>query len=418
MSHFWHPFGQLYQSATSPIIFERGEGIYVFDSDGKRYIDATAALWYANVGHGRQEIAEAIFAQARSLAGYSAFGNFSNQPAEELAEFLSARSPMPDTEIFFVLGGGDAVETAAKLARRYFYEIGEQNRTILISRTNGYHGTWGFGTSVSGIPVNRAGFGELVPDTIQVQWDDSEAVEEAIVRSGPERIAALIVEPVVGAGGVYPPPSGYLEAVSGICARHGVLLVVDSVICGFGRLGSWYGIERFGVVPDMVTFAKGVTSGYLPLGGVAVSGRVAEPFKTPGSPVFRHGPTYGGHPTCAAAGVANCKILEEEHILERGSLLEGELLESLLPAQESPLVAGVRGGTGLLAAVELGQATLDDHPGVLDRLAGFARERGIITRVLGRGVAVSPPLIIEPEEIQMIGGGLIEALNDLEKSLK
>ncbi len=417
MSHFWHPFGQLYQSATAPLIFERGEGIYVFDSNGKRYIDATAALWYANVGHGRQEIAEAISVQARALAGYSTFGNFSNQPAEELADFLSARSPMPETEIFFVLGGGDAVQTAAKLARRYFFEIGEPERIVLVSRTNGYHGTWGFGTSVSGIPVNRTGFGDLVPDTIQVQWDDPEAVEAAIVRSGPDRVAAVIAEPVIGAGGVYPPPHGYLEAVSEICKRHGVLLIMDSVICGFGRLGSWYGVERFGVVPDMVTFAKGVTSGYLPLGGVAISGRVAEPFKRPGSAVFRHGPTYGGHPTCAAAGVANCKILEDEHILERGALLERELLGALLPALESPLVAEVRGGTGLLAAIELRQETLESHNGVLDRLAGFARERGVITRVLGKGLAVSPPLIIEPEEIREIGVAVAGALEDLGKAL-
>jgi len=413
MGRFWHPFGQLYESATDPLVFTKGEGIWVWDEQGRRYLDATAALWYANVGHGRADIAEAMAAQARELAGYSTFATFSNRPAEELAEFLSARSPMPESEVFFVLGGGDAVETATKLARRYFYEIGQPERTVLISRTNGYHGTWGFGTSLAGIPANRVGFGELVPTTVQVPWDDAEAVEAAIVAAGPDRVAAVIAEPVIGAGGVYPPPAGYFEALSTICQRHGVLLIVDSVICGFGRLGTWFGIERFGVVPDLITFAKGVTSGYLPLGGVMVSGRVAAPFKRPGAAVFRHGPTYAGHPTCAAAGIANCRILEDEHILERGRVLEGELFARLAPLAKHEVVAEVRGGLGLLGAVELSGEVLAARPGALARLAVLARERGILLRVLGTSVAVSPPLIIEPEEIGLIAEGLDEALGAL-----
>jgi putrescine aminotransferase len=417
MARFWHPFGQLYESSEHPIVFVRGEGVWVFDDQGRRYLDATAALWYANVGHGRQEIAEAIAAQARELAGYSTFGTFSNRPAEELAEFLSARSPMPETEIFFVLGGGDAVETATKLARRYFSLVGKPDKTVLISRTNGYHGTWGFGTSLAGIPANREGFGTLVPDTVQVPWDDAEAVEAAIVAAGPERVAAVIAEPVIGAGGVYPAPSGYFEALRAICSRHDVLLIVDSVICGFGRLGTWFGVERFGVEPDLITFAKGVTSGYLPLGGVAVSGRVAAPFKQPGAPVFRHGPTYGGHPTCTAAGVANCRILEEEHILERGRVLEGELLARLEPLAASELVAEVRGGLGLLGAVELTEEVRSSHPGALDRLAALARERGVLLRVLGKAVAISPPLIVEPEELDLIHDVVGDSLEALAKEL-
>ncbi len=414
MSRFWHPFGQLYASATSPVVFERGEGVYVFDSEGNRYLDGTAALWYVNVGHGRSEIVDAITAQATKLAGYSTFGVFSNQPAEELASILSERSPMPETEIFFVSGGGDAVETATKLARRYFFETGHPERTKIISRTNGYHGTWGFGTSAGGIEPNRLGFGPLVPDMIQVPWDDVEAVEAAIVSEGAETVAAVIAEPVIGAGGVYPPPPGYFEALDQVCKRHGVLLIIDSVICGFGRLGTWFGVERFGIVPDLITFAKGVTSGYLPLGGVAVSGRVAEPFKQPSSPVFRHGPTYGGHPTCCAAGVANCRILEQEQILERGQLLEGHLFKALQPAEEMDVVAEVRGGLGLLAAIELSEQILGKEPNAVDLLSLFARKRGLITRALGKGIAVSPPLIIEPEEIDRIGEILFDALRELQ----
>lgn len=417
MGRFWHPFGQLHESDTNPVVFVRGEGIWVYDDAGRRYLDATAALWYANVGHGRAEIAEAIAAQARELAGYSTFGTFSNRPAEELAEFLSARSPMPESEVFFVLGGGDAVETAAKLARRYFSLVGQPERTVLISRTNGYHGTWGFGTSLGGIPANRTGFGELIPTTVQVPWDDVEAVEAAIVANGPERVAAVIAEPVIGAGGVYPPPPGYFEALSATCRRHGVLLIVDSVICGFGRLGTWFGIERLGVEPDLITFAKGVTSGYLPLGGVMVSGRVAAPFKQPGAPVFRHGPTYGGHPTCTAAGVANCRILEDEQILTRGGVLEGELLARLRPLASSPLVHEVRGGLGLLGAVELRSDVLAEHPDALSRLARLALERGVIVRVLATAIATSPPLIIEPEEIGVIVEGLADALDALAREL-
>ncbi|MCL5973722.1 MAG: aminotransferase family protein [Ferrimicrobium sp.] len=414
MSNFWHPFGQLYQASHSAVVFDRGEGVYVYDEDGRRYLDGTAALWYANVGHGRTEIAEAIAAQARKLAGYSTFGNFTNRPAEELAGFLSERAPMAHAQIFFVQGGGDAVETATKLARRYHFELGQPERTAIISRVNGYHGTWGFGTSVGGIDANRQGFGDLVPDTYRVPYDDVEAVEAEIVRLGDERVAAVIAEPVIGAGGVYPPPPGYFGALREICDRHGVLLIADSVICGFGRLGSWFGVERFEISPDLVTFAKGVTSGYLPLGGVAIAEHVAAPFAREDSPIFRHGPTYGGHPTCMAAGLANCHILEDEGILERGALLEGELLASLKPAEKFESVSEVRGGVGLLAAVEVAPDLRAKDPGAVDRLAGTVRRNGLITRVLSQGLAFSPPLIVEPTQLEELGQIVVESLREWE----
>ncbi len=198
--------------------------------------------------------------------------------------------------------------------------------TLLISRTAGYHGTHGFGTALGGIPANRYGFGPQV-ETIQVPHDSLEALEAAIERAGAERVAAVFVEPVIGAGGVYPPLPGYIEGLATLCERTGVLLVVDSVICGFGRLGTWFGIERWGVEPAMIVFAKGVTSGYLPLGGVLVSERVAEPFwRAPGGPVFRHGPTYSAHATCCAAALANIALLERDGLLERGRELEEDAL--------------------------------------------------------------------------------------------
>jgi len=416
MSRFWHPFGQLFSASHDAVVFDRGEGIWVYDEEGRRYLDGTAALWYANVGHGRREIAEAISEQARRLAGYSCFGNFSNRPAEELAEFLATRAPMPDSQVFFVSGGGDAIETGTKLARRYFFELGQPQRTAIVSRVQGYHGTWGFGTSIGGIEANRVGFGGLVPDTVQVPHDDVEAVEAAIVGLGPERVAAIVAVPVIGAGGVYPPAPGYFEALRAIADRHGVLLIVDSVICGFGRLGTWFGIERFGVRPDLITFAKGVTSGYLPLGGVIVSGRVAEPFMGKDAPVFRHGPTYAGHPTCCAAGLANCRILEEERILERGALLEAELAAAVAPLAEYELVSEVRAGVGLLAAVEVNEEARREDPRLLERLAAAGRRHGVITRVLAQGLALSPPLVIEPDEIGVLADGVRAAIEELEKA--
>jgi putrescine aminotransferase len=222
---------------------------------------------------------------------------------------------------------------------------------------------------------------------------------------------------VIGAGGVYPPPPGYFASLREICDRHGVLLIADSVICGFGRLGSWFGVERFEISPDLITFAKGVTSGYLPLGGVAIAQHVAAPFARQDSPVFRHGPTYGGHPTCAAAGLANCHILEDEGILARGALLEGELLASLKPAEQFASISQVRGGVGLLGAIEIDPELRAKDPTGADRLAGIARKNGLITRVLGQGLAFSPPLIIEPTQLEELGQIVVESIREWESTV-
>ena len=261
-----------------------------------------------NVGHGRDEIVEAAMAQMRSSASYQTFGVFANRPALDLAERLADLAPLDDPRIFLGSGGGDAIDTAAKLARRYFAAIGTPERTHLISRSQGYHGTHGLGTSIGGIPANRQDVGPLDPDASVVPYDSLEALEAEIERVGADRVAAVFVEPVIGAGGVRQPAPGYIEGVAELCARTGVLFVCDSVIAGFGRLGTWFGIERWDVRPDMLTFAKGVTSGYLPLGGVVVGAKVAAPFWEDGA-WFRHGPTYSGHPTVCAAAMANLDII-------------------------------------------------------------------------------------------------------------
>jgi adenosylmethionine-8-amino-7-oxononanoate aminotransferase len=415
-SYLWHPFAPMGAVAGNEFVVERGEDVYVFDSAGKRYLDATASLWYCNIGHGRKEIADAVVEQMGRIEAYSAFGDLATQPALELAERLASIAPMRDARVFLGSGGGDAVDTAAKLARRYWHELGEPGREVLISRTRSYHGTHGYGTSIGGIPVNGEQVGGLVPDTARVPHDSAEALAAEIDRIGAERVAAFFLEPVIGAGGVYPPPDGYIQAVAEICAKQGVLLIVDSVICGFGRLGTWFGIERFDVQPDMILFAKGVTSGYLPLGGVVVSRRVAEPFYAPGAPVFRHGATYAGHASCCAAALANIDILEREGILARGAELEGELLGALAPLAEHPLVSEVRGGTGTLAAVELSPALLQAAPGAVAELTAAARRAGALVRPLASAVAVSPPLTATAEHFAAIAEAVAAALGECSKA--
>jgi putrescine---pyruvate transaminase len=411
-SRFWHPFADMGAVRHDELVLERGEDVWVWDRDGRRYLDATASLWYANVGHGRPEIAVAVAEQMAKLEAYSAFGDFASAPALELSDALAERAPMP-ARIFLGSGGGDAIDTAAKLARRYWYELGQPERTVLISRSAGYHGTHGFGTALAGIPANREGFGPQA-DAIQVPRDSLEGLEAAIDQAGAERIAAVFIEPVIGAGGVYPPADGYIEGVAAICERTGVLLVVDSVICGFGRLGTWFGIERWNAKPSMIVFAKGVTSGYLPLGGVVVSDSVAEPFwRAAGGPVFRHGPTYAGHAACCAAALANIELLERDGLLARGRDNERALLDALAPLTDHDEVAEVRGGVGTLAAVELTADVLERDPGAVSRAALGAREAGVLVRPLGQGLALSPPLTAEPEHFAMAAEAIEHGLSRL-----
>jgi putrescine aminotransferase len=408
-TRLWHPFADMGSVRRGELVIERGEDVWVWDRDGKRYLDATASLWYANVGHGRPEIAAAVAEQMARLETYSAFGDFANEPARELAEMLADLAPMP-ARVFLTSGGGEAIDTAAKLARRYWFELGEPERTLLISRTAGYHGTNGFGTALAGIPANREGFGPQV-ETIQVPHDSLEALEAAIEDAGAERVAAVFVEPVIGAGGVYPPLPGYIEGLAALCERTGVLLVVDAVICGFGRLGTWFGIERWEVEPAMVVFAKGVTSGYLPLGGVLIAERLAEPFwNAPGGPILRHGPTYSGHATCCAAALANIALLERDGLVARGRELEGALLDALTPFADYPAVAEVRGGVGLLAAVALTDEVLEEHPDAVSRVVMAAREEGVLVRPLGRAVATSPPLTMTGEHFALIAQAFARGL--------
>jgi putrescine---pyruvate transaminase len=411
-TRLWHPFADMARVRESELVIARGSGVWVWDADGKRYLDGTASLWYANAGHGRREIADAVHRQMTTLEAYSAFGDYTNEPALALAERLAACAPIPDARVFFTTGGGEAIDTAAKLARRYWAARGAPERQQLIARGGGYHGTNGYGTSLAGIEGNRAGFGALVPGTSLVPHDSVVAFEQELLRAGPERVAAFFVEPVIGAGGVHPPPQDYLEDVTALCEEHGVLLIADEVICAFGRLGHWFGCERWRIEPDMIVFAKGVTSGYLPLGGVIVSGAVAEPFwSAPGTPL-RHGSTYSAHPSCCAAALANLDVLRGEGLVTRGAELEDALLEALAPLAAHPLVSEVRGGVGLLAAVDIAPDVRRGGATVTDVFAA-ARRRGVLVRALGSALAVSPPLTIAREQIALLAEALGEALDEV-----
>ena len=393
------------------LVLERGEGVWIWDDHGRRYLDATAGLWFCNVGHGRAEIADAAAEQMRRFAAYSAYTDFTTRATTKAAERIATLSPLEDAVVFLTSGGGESIETAAKLARRYFTLTGETERTVLVARERAYHGMGAFGTSLAGHEIFREGISPPVPDVVHVPWDSAVSLREAIESVGAERVAAFFCEPVIGAGGVLAPPPGYLEEARAVCHDAGCLFVADEVITAFGRIGDWFASTRYALAPDLITFAKGSTSGYLPMGGVIASTRVSEPFWK-GGVMFRHGYTYSGHASVAAASLANLDLLEREQLPARGLELERELAEALAPLAEHQLVSEVRAGTGVLAAVQLVEPTL------IDAAVAAAREHGVLTRaLLGGALQISPPLVITRAELDELAGGLAAALDDCAAAL-
>ena len=418
---FWNPFANMATLAGEAITIVRGEGSTVYDANGRAYLDALASLWYCNVGYGRAELAEAAAAQMRDLACFQTFEYYTNPPVEALCERIAEIAPMPGAKVFLTPGGGsDAVDTAGKLARAYWRAVGEPTRQIMISRTHAYHGMNAYGTSLGGIPLLTEAFAPLVGQIEQVPWDDPWALEKTIELLGDSRVAAFFCEPVIGAGGVYPPPDGYLSAVREICRRHDVLFVADEVITGYGRVGQWFASGRFDLDPDLITTAKGLSSGYLPIGAVIVGKKVAQPFWRPGSTeVFRHGYTYSGHPAAAAVALANLNLIEREQLVQRVAALEPVLATALAPLHNRDLVSVVRSGTGLLAAVEIDEDARAADASIGQRLVRAIRERGVITRLL-RGVAlqVSPPFVITETEIGRIAEAFAGALDEVARDIR
>jgi putrescine---pyruvate transaminase len=409
---FWHPFANMGRVREHALTLVRGAGAVVWDDIGHEYIDATGALWFCNIGHGRAELAEAAARQMRMLASYQTFGAFTNPPAEELAGRIASLAPVEDAKVFLTPGGGsDSIDTAGKLARAFWHVQGRSEKRTIVARSLAYHGVNAYGTSLGGIPANAAAFGRLVADVEQVAWDDADALANAIERLGVDNVAAFICEPVVGAGGVLPPPRGYLERVEEICRANGVLLIADEVITGFGRLGEWFGSERFGLHPDLVTVAKGLTSGYAPLGAVIAAGHVAEPFWRSGmDEIFRHGYTYSGHAASCAVALANLDVIEGERLVERVRALEPVLETALRPLEAHELVGDVR-TIGLLGAVEVSGEALADRPELTDRVAEEALRRGVIVRALrGAALQISPPFVVSEDQLTTVATVLRDSL--------
>ena len=412
-TRLWHPFAAMGKVDGHELVLVRGEGSTVWDVDGTEYLDATAGLWFANVGHGRAEIADAVAAQLRTLAAHHVFGDHANEPALELATRLADLAPVEDAAVFFGTGGGEAVDAAAKIARRYWALSGRPERTALVSRRFAYHGTNAYGTSLSGIPAVREGYGTLVGDVVEIAHDDPAALAAALSRLG-DRVAAFIGEPMIGAGGVIPPPDGYWPEVERICRDRDVLIICDEVISGFGRLGTWFGCQRYGFTPDLMTCAKGISSGYVPLSAVVASARVREPFWREDAAPFLHGGTYAGHPGACVAGLVNLDIIEREGLVDRAAALEPVLRGLLEPLRALEGVADVR-SAGLAAAVELDARVLEANPGAPLAAVLAARRRGVLTRAL-RGVAlqISPPLVVTEDElaaiVEAVAAGVREAV--------
>ena len=394
-----HPFAPPAKPESDMINIVRASGSTLYDDQGKSYIDGLASLWYCQIGHGRAEMADAMASQMRDLAVYNTFDPFTNPPAARAAEMIVERSPLSDGRVFLGCSGSEAVDTALKIARLYAQRTSGADRQVVITRTNGYHGTNFGGTSAQGIALNREGWGDLVPHFVEVPHDDIEAIATTFAEHG-ERVAAVISEPVQGAGGVFPPPEGYLTGVRRLCDQHGALLILDEVICGFGRTGEWFGAQTFDVMPDMMTFAKGVTSGYLPLSGVIVSRQVCDNLEEPGF-ILRTGYTYSGHPTVAAAAVKNMEIITDEGLVQRALHIGRKLVEGLEALASDGLIASHR-GTGAVQAAVLDRPSMDVRNDML--------QRGVIVRPINDALAMCPPLVITDDEIGRIIDTMAESL--------
>jgi adenosylmethionine-8-amino-7-oxononanoate aminotransferase len=381
------------------IVVVEGDGAYVTTASGDRLLDATAGLWHANVGHGRKELAEAAYSQMRKLETYHVFGRFVNDAALSLAERVAQLAPFENAKVILTSGGSDSVDNACKLARRHWQLEGRGSKKVILSRNYAYHGLHAYGTSVAGLQPNRDGYGaeSLIPETGRVSNSDVASVEAEILRIGPENIAALILELVMGTGGVIPPAPGYLDGIQRLAAEYEILLIADEVITGFGRTGTMFACERYHFTPDMVLMAKGITSGYMPLGGILVAPRLWKRFYDGAdAPIYRHGLTYSGHATACVVAGANLDILERESLVARAGELETVLNRHLVRARGHDLVTDVR-VAGLMAGVQLDER-IDG-----DAIANYGLEHGVILRILrGNTVQISPPFIVTEEEIQTI----------------
>lgn len=419
--HHLHPFGDSGAIAREGArIMTRAKGVTIWDSEGKAYLDAFAGLWCVNLGYGRQELVDAAARQMRELPYYNLFFKTATPPVVELARALAEIAPKHINHTFFVGSGSEANDTAYKMIHRYWDLKGQPAKKTIIGRHNGYHGSTVAGASLGGMKPMHAQSGLPIPGVAHIRqpyWfgeggdldlDEfglvaAKALEEKILELGPDKVGAFIAEPIQGAGGIIIPPATYWPEIERIVRQYDLLLVVDEVICGFGRTGEWFGSDTFGLTPDLMPIAKGLSSGYLPIGGVMVADRVADAFKSEGGD-FNHGFTYSGHPVCAAVALENLRILKEERIIEKVKAETAPYFQSQLQTlTKHPLVGEVR-GVGMLGAVELveDKASRRRYAGE-GRAGGLCRDKalelGLILRATGDTLLMSPPLIISPAEI-------------------
>lgn len=414
--HLWNPMARMADVIGQQRVWVTGKGSLLYDERGREFVDGCGGLWYANVGYGREEIVEAVSRQMRALPAWMLFGNNVTPSTAELAERLAGLTPGDLNHVYFTTGGAEAVETAFKISRQYFKLEGQATRYKVICRRGAYHGSSFGALACTGTPHNRRMFEPLPSGFVHVDPFSLEDLETAIAFESPETIAAFLFDPVMAAAGLRLPEDDYFRRVGDLCAQHGILLIADEIVSAFGRIGEWFGVSRWHVVPDIIVMAKGLTSGYLPLGGVAVSERIFEPFASRDNvdAGFFQGPTYSGHATCCAAGLANIAILEEEALLQR-SRDEGVYLhEALLEAvSSSASVREVRSGGGLVAAVELDAPAAS---GIAQEISDRAFDHGALIRPLtGNTLTFSPPLVISREQIDRLCDALRAALGSVDK---
>ncbi len=440
----WNPYIQMETvREKGPLIFERAEGVHIYDETGKEYLDAHASLWLVNVGYARREIVEAVYAQMKAMPFFSMFLGFSNSPAIELGERLRELTrPEGMGKVFYSDSGSEAVETALKMVRQYWKNLGKDHRYKVIARRNAYHGVTMGALSASGITANRRKFEPLLPGFVHIPEPNcyrhgfgdglseeevseaaADALRKAIEFEGPDTVAAFIAEPVQGAAGVIIPPESYLRKCRDICTEHNVLFIVDEVITGFGRTGTWFGSRTYGVQPDIMCFAKGITSGYVPLGATMCTDEIYQAFlgKPGDGSEFRHGNTYSGHAVAVTAALANLDIVERENLPENAKRVGEHFLARLLELKKHSIVGDVR-GAGLLARVELVEDSETrkqfEHLGeVGGKVQRLAQEKGMIFRNVNDVLTFSPPLILTEGQADFIVNIVDESIGEVANTL-
>lgn len=433
--HFIHPTSSIKQQQEegARFIFEEGNGIYLKDIDGNTYVDAMSSLWNVNVGHGREELAKVAYEQMKKMAFSSAFSTFSHEPAIRLAEKIAKLTPGDLNAVFFTSGGSEANDTAFKLARHYWILNGEPKRRKIISRKKAYHGVAAAATSATGIPEFWDMAGKFSDDFVHADApfeistaDAIASIRSLIEQEGPETIAAFVAEPIQGAGGVIVPNDDYFAEIRKLCDKYGILFIADEVITGFGRTGKMFAMEHWNVVPDMIAFAKGVSSGYIPIGGVAVSDKIYDLLKERSTKTLFHGFTYSGHPAATAVALKNIEIIENENLVENSRVMGERMLDGYRKLKNELDIIGDVRSVGLLGAIEIVEdpATNERFPSewkVAPKVIDALYERGIICRpVTYDGTAIvtfAPPLIVTADQVDHILEQLRDAVIAVRKDL-